>query len=575
MEGKDLVFLKGPNGYYYIAAQIDKAVFNTFAASLAGKADIEHSHTPADIAGLLDALSGKANASDLSFESSARASADTALGARVTALENGGGGGSSITVDSSFLANSTNPVQSKVIQAALKSFVLHVNSFAEISEQWNASAAMRGLEKVYICDGTNTTDLGEMLKGHIYHLILFPETYEYTYEDTTWEAEWSPTTGWAGHWEETTETALRLSTLDLLPDAVPRDYFLRNDKYVSETGEYALYVSNQSWFVYDTSISDIASLIASSGMNPPPEGVYDLQYTPGATEVLTGVEWISNEGIIWHAHVVTRTVTGFTFDYLWRDITAAFANQGAAVFVFKNFSDLSDYWKKNYSEDGWENVIVIGDKYDSFNVNNTIGSGKRYKIYFYQEREALFKVGEDTEPQGVLRLSLPSGGSWIAKTGSGASSGTLIRLVYEITYRHYIYAHINRTDGTNAYIDYLYENISKPDPDYSTSEVEALDSENNIVEPGKVYSLVMEEDFTLETEWDGVGGSSYGESVLFVEPGEYTFSVDDGITLDPSVLMTSGYRYRLLVSFTPFGIFVEQTAEWEIPASEENNTEES
>lgn len=78
------------------------------------------------------------------------------------------------------------------------------------------------------------------------------------------------------------------------------------------------------------------------------------------------------------------------------------------------------------------------------------------------------------------------------------------------------------------------------------------------VEPGKIYSLNMSGDFELSASTV----SGYGESVLFVTPGSYTFSVASGITLDAE--MTSGNHYRLLISWTPFGVKVEQTAEWEV-----------
>lgn len=93
-----------------------------------------------------------------------------------------------------------------------------------------------------------------------------------------------------------------------------------------------------------------------------------------------------------------------------------------------------------------------------------------------------------------------------------------------------------------------------------TTEVTALSGASGEVEPGKVYSLEMTANFILSASTE----TDYGEAVMFVEPGSYTFSVAPGITL--SATMSSGNRYRLLVSWTPYGVMVEQTAEWAIPA---------
>lgn len=92
-----------------------------------------------------------------------------------------------------------------------------------------------------------------------------------------------------------------------------------------------------------------------------------------------------------------------------------------------------------------------------------------------------------------------------------------------------------------------------------TTDIIALTGASGTVEPGKCYSLTMTEDFTLSAS--SVASGIYGESVLFVTPGSYAFSVASGITLDAE--MIAGLRYRLLVSWTPFGVHAEQTAEWE------------
>ena len=91
-----------------------------------------------------------------------------------------------------------------------------------------------------------------------------------------------------------------------------------------------------------------------------------------------------------------------------------------------------------------------------------------------------------------------------------------------------------------------------------TKPYTALSGASGTVKPGKVYTLAMAEDFTLSASAE----TDYGESVLFVAPGAYAFSVASGITLDAE--MTSGNNYRLLISWTPFGVHVEQTAEWEV-----------
>lgn len=92
-----------------------------------------------------------------------------------------------------------------------------------------------------------------------------------------------------------------------------------------------------------------------------------------------------------------------------------------------------------------------------------------------------------------------------------------------------------------------------------TTSITTLGGGSGTVEPGKVYTLTMSEDFTLSAS--SVASGIYGESVLFVVPHTYAFSVASGITLDAE--MIAGLRYRLLISWTPFGVHAEQTAEWE------------
>lgn len=90
----------------------------------------------------------------------------------------------------------------------------------------------------------------------------------------------------------------------------------------------------------------------------------------------------------------------------------------------------------------------------------------------------------------------------------------------------------------------------------ATVAVTVLSGTSGTVSPARAYSLSMADDFVLSASSE----TGYGESVLFVTPGSHTFSVSSGITL--SATMTAGHRYRLLVSWTPFGVLVEQTAEW-------------
>ena len=76
------------------------------------------------------------------------------------------------------------------------------------------------------------------------------------------------------------------------------------------------------------------------------------------------------------------------------------------------------------------------------------------------------------------------------------------------------------------------------------------------VSPGCVYDIAPTADFTLAA----AACDGYAEALVFVTPGEWAFGVADGIALDAE--MEAGRRYRLLVSWTPFGIHVEQTGEW-------------
>ena len=87
--------------------------------------------------------------------------------------------------------------------------------------------------------------------------------------------------------------------------------------------------------------------------------------------------------------------------------------------------------------------------------------------------------------------------------------------------------------------------------------VVTLAGASGTVEPGKVYSIDMTEDFELSAV---SLGSDYGECVVFVKPNEFVFSVAEGMELDAE--MDTIHAYRLLVSWTPLGILCEQTGQW-------------
>ena len=92
----------------------------------------------------------------------------------------------------------------------------------------------------------------------------------------------------------------------------------------------------------------------------------------------------------------------------------------------------------------------------------------------------------------------------------------------------------------------------------SSQAVAALSGASGTVEPGKCYSLDMSEDFELSVT--ALEAGLFGEALLFVRPNTHVFSVAAGIELDAD--MTNGSGYRLLVSWTPYGVKVEQSGEW-------------
>ena len=92
----------------------------------------------------------------------------------------------------------------------------------------------------------------------------------------------------------------------------------------------------------------------------------------------------------------------------------------------------------------------------------------------------------------------------------------------------------------------------------SSQAITALSGASGTVEPGKCYSLDMSEDFELSAA--ALEAGLFGEALLFVRPNTHVFSVAAGIELDAD--MTNGSGYRLLVSWTPYGVKVEQSGEW-------------
>lgn len=92
----------------------------------------------------------------------------------------------------------------------------------------------------------------------------------------------------------------------------------------------------------------------------------------------------------------------------------------------------------------------------------------------------------------------------------------------------------------------------------SSQAIAALSGASGTVEPGKCYSLDMSEDFELSAA--ALEAGLFGEALLFVRPNTHVFSVAAGIELDAD--MTNGSGYRLLVSWTPYGVKVEQSGEW-------------
>ena len=92
----------------------------------------------------------------------------------------------------------------------------------------------------------------------------------------------------------------------------------------------------------------------------------------------------------------------------------------------------------------------------------------------------------------------------------------------------------------------------------SSQAVTALSGASGMVEPGKCYSLDMDEDFELSAA--SLEAGLFGEALLFVRPNTHVFSVAASIELDAD--MANGSGYRLLVSWTPYGVKVEQSGEW-------------
>ena len=82
----------------------------------------------------------------------------------------------------------------------------------------------------------------------------------------------------------------------------------------------------------------------------------------------------------------------------------------------------------------------------------------------------------------------------------------------------------------------------------------ALSGTSGTVEPGKIYTLTLEDDFTLTS----ASTNNYGEAVIFVTPNGHSITMPR--TEWPT--MSNGMRYRILISWTPFGALAESTGEW-------------
>lgn len=51
----------------------------------------------------------------------------------------------------------------------------------------------------------------------------------------------------------------------------------------------------------------------------------------------------------------------------------------------------------------------------------------------------------------------------------------------------------------------------------------------------------------------------YGEALVFIDLNGYTLTAS-GMTFTDE--LTDGMKYRLLVSWTPYGVMLEKTGEW-------------
>ena len=82
---------------------------------------------------------------------------------------------------------------------------------------------------------------------------------------------------------------------------------------------------------------------------------------------------------------------------------------------------------------------------------------------------------------------------------------------------------------------------------------------NRAIEPGKVYNITLDADLTINAATTVEG---YGESVLFVAVGSHEINQGEGIA-QWDVDTEENTAVRLLASWSPIGVIIEQTGAWE------------
>ena len=113
---------------------------------------------------------------------------------------------------------------------------------------------------------------------------------------------------------------------------------------------------------------------------------------------------------------------------------------------------------------------------------------------------------------------------------------------------------------TEAQIEGMIDTAISEAQSVGTTTVITLDGGSGTVEPGKCYSIDMQNDFLLDAT--AYLSGTYGESVAFVRPNGFDFSVSQAIDLQGDI--ETDKINRLLLSWTPYGIKAEITATWEV-----------